>query len=123
MNLQSITGIYPSNIGSYTQSITGVYNTSGGEEYTNTDENVVIDSNIMNLSTKINVSNISADALTVGVTKLGILTGNLAQMANFAHKNFFTNTGYAFLQILVMLSVKLTEVKRKLILISIISKH
>ena len=57
MNLQSITGTYPSNIGSYTQSLTGVYNTNteGGGEYTNTDNNIVIDnvSNIINLSTNI----------------------------------------------------------------------
>ena len=52
MNLQSMTGIYPSKIGSYTQSITGVYNTNtGGKEYRNTDNNIVIDnvSNIINL--------------------------------------------------------------------------
>ena len=55
MNLQSITGIYPSNIESYTQSITGVYNTGGGGEYSNADNNIAIDnvSNIINLSTNI----------------------------------------------------------------------
>ena len=74
MNLQSITGIYPSNIGSYTQSITGVYNTNtgGGKEYTNTDNNIVIDnvSNIINLSTNIitsltDLSNNKQDNITL----------------------------------------------------------
>ena len=72
MNLQSITGIYPSNIGSYTQSITGVYstNTGGGGEYINTDNNIVIENNIINLSTNIitsltNLSNNKQDNITL----------------------------------------------------------
>ena len=59
-------------------------------EYSNTDNNIVINnvSDTINLSTKINVPNISADEFTVGVTKIGLLDGTLAQMANFGHKNF-----------------------------------
>ena len=94
MNLQSITGIYPSNIGRYTQSITGVYNTntSGGGEYVNTDENIVIENNIINLSTKINVSNISADL----ITSKSVAIGNLDNKAVFSNKLFFNNSSYAF---------------------------
>ena len=93
MNLQSITGIYPSNIGSYTPSITGVYNTNAsGGEYINTDENIVIENNIINLSTKINVSNISADL----ITSKSVVIGNLDNKAVFSHRFFFNNSSYAF---------------------------
>ena len=98
MNLQSITGIYPSNIVSYTRSITGVYNTntSGGGEYINTDENIVIENNIINLSPKINVSNISADLITSKNVQIGsFASGNNAV---FSHKNYFNNLSYAFAQ-------------------------
>ena len=71
-----------------------------GGQYSNPDNNLVINnvSDTINLSTKINVSNISVGEITSGWTKIGLLTGTLNQTANFAHKNFFTNTGYALLQ-------------------------
>ena len=51
---------------------------ASGEEYSNTDNSLVINnlSDTINLSTTINISNISADELAVGVTKIGLLTGN-----------------------------------------------
>jgi len=71
-----------------------------GGQYSNSDNNLVINnvSDTINLSTTINVSNISADEITSNWTKIGLLTGTLSQTANFAHRNFFTNTGYALLQ-------------------------
>ena len=83
MNLQSITGIYPSNIGSYTQSITGVYNTNtGGKEYTNTDNNIVIDnvSNIINLSTNIIAS--ITDLSNNKQDNINLIAGNNISISN-----------------------------------------
>ena len=84
MNLQSITGIYPSNIGSYTQSITGVYNTNtgGGGEYINTDNNIVIDnvSNIINLSTNIITS--LTDLSNNKQDNINLIAGNNISISN-----------------------------------------
>ena len=84
MNLQSITGIYPSNIGSYTQSITGVYNTNtgGGGEYINTDNNIVIDnvSNIINLSTNIITS--ITDLSNNKQDNISLIAGNNISISN-----------------------------------------
>ena len=82
MNLQSITGIYPSNIGSYTQSITGVYNTntSGGGEYVNTDENIVIENNIINLST--NIINSLTDLSNNKQDNITLVAGNNISISN-----------------------------------------
>ena len=70
--------------------------TASGAEYSNTDTNLVIDnvSDIINLSTNINVSNISADEITSKWTKIG----SLENRAVFSHKNHFNNSSYAFAQ-------------------------
>jgi len=69
---------------------------ASGAEYSNTDNNLVIDnvSDTINLSTTINVSNISADLITSKWTKIG----SLENKAVFSHKNYFNNSSYAFAQ-------------------------
>ena len=71
---------------------------ASGAEYSNTDNNLVIDnvSDIINLSTTINVSNISADLITSKNVQIGsFASGNNAV---FSHKNYFNNLSYAFAQ-------------------------
>ena len=71
---------------------------ASGAEYSNADNNLVIDnvSDIINLSTTINVSNISADLITSKNVQIGsFASGNNAV---FSHKNYFNNLSYAFAQ-------------------------
>ena len=65
-----------------------------GGQYLNTDNNFVIDnvSDTINLSTTINVSNISADL----ITSKSVVIGNLDNKAVFSNKLFFNNSSYAF---------------------------
>ena len=65
---------------------------ASGAEYSNTDNNLVIDSGTINLSTTINVSNISADL----ITSKSVVIGNLDNKAIFSNKLFFNNSSYAF---------------------------
>ena len=69
---------------------------ASGAEYSNTDNNLVIDnvSDTINLSTTINVSNISADL----ITSESVIIGNLDNKAVFSHKHYFNNSSYAFAQ-------------------------
>ena len=67
---------------------------ASGAEYSNTDNNLVIDnvSDTINLSTTINVSNISAGLITSN----SVVIGNLDNKAVFSNKLFFNNSSYAF---------------------------
>ena len=65
---------------------------ASGAVYSNTDNNLVIDSDTINLSTTINVSNISADLITSN----SVVIGNLDNKAIFSNKLFFNNSSYAF---------------------------
>ena len=53
-------------------------------------------SDTINLSTKINVSNISADLITSKNAQVGSFTNG--NNAVFSHKNYFNNLSYAFAQ-------------------------